>query len=141
MTHAMTLTLQPLLGVVWTLREGSHLTLYTAFRDTSSPAHVEVWTSRAVRVITLLLHASPEAWISSINWDAFCRIAATFPYLERLTVFVVKENTEQFAAYMLHAHHHLKSLSQARGIPLDILDFPAYIAPVSPAESVAVTSS
>ena len=138
----VTLPMQSLLlsGIIWTFQEGEYLNLNIYYRDTSSPTSGEVWTCRAVRSISLVMHACPESWISTINWDSFSRVAATFPHLEFLTA---APGDDQFAAYMLHAHHHLKSLCQARGIPLGVPECSAcstLIGGPSPLESTPVMS-
>ena len=73
----------------------------------------------AIQEILWDFRDSPVSWIDHIDWAAFTELAASFPHLTRIRVKVY-EATKQSEAYMEVVHPHLQTLSQKRGVELEV---------------------
>ena len=93
---------------------------------------------RPLYAITFHLPFGCRSQIALIDWGTFAQIAASLLLLHRITV-QVKKNSEQAAAYMEHAHLHLASLVQRRGIDLDVPGLEAAIASLTADSATTAT--
>ena len=120
-------------AVTWHHKSGGAFVLFVRRNGLPKTANGNESTN-AHRTITFSLYSCPQSWIAAIDWAAFARTAASsLLHLSRVEVRV-KEGSSERTEYERHAHQHLKTVCEERGIKLQVSEIQWLVPPRPPGE-------